>query len=165
MFKQNLLTLTSEYEVMIQNYWSNGNISDSFRRICSKLQYSLKVLSFDIAAVLHVPELTIIWWFFGDCFCSVFTTVMRSWTPENFLSAGSSFKRGQNQKLYCARLRLCTEWGKNSSFVLQDTELRPLFSGDWHRHGGGWHCDGAWVLAADLLDNFWVQLLLHNISL
>ena len=46
-------------------------------------------------------------------------------------------------------------------FVLKDTELRPLFCGDWHCLGGGGR--SGWTLAADLLDDS-AKLFLHNDS-
>lgn len=42
--------------------------------------------------------------------------------------------------------------GRLGIFVLQDTELRPLFCEDWRCRGGGG--SGRWGLDADLLDDF-----------
>ena len=102
----------------------------------------------------------------GIVFISEFTTLARSWTPENFLPASSSFKGGKRQKSHDARLALYNVWGKTWIFlVLQDVELQPLFCGDWRSRTFMalvlWGLEekdilqgGDWVLAADFLENF-----------
>ena len=123
---------------MIQNYWSNWNISDSFGRTCSKLQHSLEILSFDIDAVLQanwkMPSGILLW----GLFSALNSPLWRGLGHEKTSSQLVCLSREEGSSSRIVHGRDCTVGGARLGFfVRQDTELWPFYCGDWHCRGGG----------------------------
>lgn len=142
----------------IQNNWSSRNISDSLRHTYSKLQYSLKVFSFNIDAVLQAPELT------GK---SLQYSSWRLFSTLNSLPLWGLGLEKTSSQLVCLSKEErgrsgmvqgwdCVGWSKTSIFLsfkiltYSPCFVGPGIVGEKEDSLGG----GDWTLAADLLDNF-----------
>ena len=156
----------------IHNYWSHGNVSDSFGRTCSKWQHSVEVLSFDIDEVLQAPEPTekmpsgvLLWGLFSPLKSSLWRGLGHEKTFSQLVCLS---RQERARRRMVQGTGLWGGWGKTWIFLSSKIliKLRPLFCNVCHCRGEGarsgwwWLDTGCWSPGRLL-----AKLFLHNVAL